>query len=223
MKSLAGTSVTKYILALFIIAPTWANSALLETDWEGASTGNLNILYDTTTQFEWLDLSVTIDMSWDDVQIVTSSGNWLDGFRYATQGEISALWTEAGFSQHPYGTGPGGGIYTQVTESEYLASLNFKNMISGSAFNSSMQGIYGPLNTDPYDSPVRLADLTWWTDGTVFTMGTYFFDGTQESDARIYRGSYLIRETSVVPIPAAAWLFSSGLIGLIGVARRKKA
>ena len=28
---------------------------------------------------------------------------------------------------------------------------------------------------------------------------------------------------TVVPIPAAAWLFGSGLIGLIGLARRKKA
>jgi len=28
--------------------------------------------------------------------------------------------------------------------------------------------------------------------------------------------------TSVVPIPAAAWLFGSGLLGLIGIARRKK-
>lgn len=28
---------------------------------------------------------------------------------------------------------------------------------------------------------------------------------------------------SVVPVPAAAWLFGSGLLGLIGVARRKKA
>lgn len=30
-------------------------------------------------------------------------------------------------------------------------------------------------------------------------------------------------QTAVVPIPAAAWLFGSGLIGLIGVARRNKA
>ena len=29
-------------------------------------------------------------------------------------------------------------------------------------------------------------------------------------------------DTSVVPVPAAAWLMGSGLIGLIGVARRKK-
>jgi len=34
--------------------------------------------------------------------------------------------------------------------------------------------------------------------------------------------SYLVRDNiSAVPVPAAAWLFGSGLIGLIGVARRK--
>jgi hypothetical protein len=27
--------------------------------------------------------------------------------------------------------------------------------------------------------------------------------------------------TSVVPLPAAVWLFGSGLLGLVGVARRK--
>jgi hypothetical protein len=35
-------------------------------------------------------------------------------------------------------------------------------------------------------------------------------------------GSALIRVSSV-PIPATAWLFGSGLLGLVGVARRKKA
>lgn len=34
-------------------------------------------------------------------------------------------------------------------------------------------------------------------------------------------GAVVFAETSAVPIPAAAWLFGSGLIGLISVARRK--
>jgi len=33
----------------------------------------------------------------------------------------------------------------------------------------------------------------------------------------------VIIETSPVPVPAAIWLFGSGLLGLVGVARRKKA
>jgi len=34
-------------------------------------------------------------------------------------------------------------------------------------------------------------------------------------------GSYLVSSTTV-PLPAAVWLFGSGLLGLIGIARRKK-
>ena len=37
------------------------------------------------------------------------------------------------------------------------------------------------------------------------------------------RASLLVADTTVVPVPAAVWLFGSGLIGLIGVAKRKKA
>ena len=36
-------------------------------------------------------------------------------------------------------------------------------------------------------------------------------------------GYALLSATTVVPVPATVWLFGSGLIGLIGLARRKKA
>ena len=32
----------------------------------------------------------------------------------------------------------------------------------------------------------------------------------------------LERELNPVPVPAAVWLFGSGLLGLVGIARRKK-
>lgn len=38
-----------------------------------------------------------------------------------------------------------------------------------------------------------------------------------------YNFAFRISDISPVPIPAAVWLFSSGLLGLVGVARRKKA
>ena len=46
-----------------------------------------------------------------------------------------------------------------------------------------------------------------------------FFSGTQYTEI----WDVHISEVSAVPIPAAVWLFGSGLIGLVGVARRKKA
>jgi hypothetical protein len=33
----------------------------------------------------------------------------------------------------------------------------------------------------------------------------------------------VVIDTAVVPVPAAVWLFGSGLVGLVGIARRKKA
>ncbi len=38
-----------------------------------------------------------------------------------------------------------------------------------------------------------------------------------------FEDATLTADTTVVPVPAAVWLFGSGLVGLAGVARRKKA
>ena len=42
-------------------------------------------------------------------------------------------------------------------------------------------------------------------------------------DAVIHSTTGFAYQSTVVPVPAAVWLFSSGLVGLAGVARRKKA
>ena len=45
------------------------------------------------------------------------------------------------------------------------------------------------------------------------------FAGTPYSEV----WSVTFTETAVIPVPAAVWLFGSGLLGLVGVARRRKA
>ena len=56
---------------------------------------------------------------------------------------------------------------------------------------------------------------------------------TMDYDAVVPSGSFIgvayqlhlsgtIGEASVIPVPAAVWLFGSGMLGLVGVARRKK-
>jgi len=78
---------------------------------------------------------------------------------------------------------------------------------------------------------VALFDITFEVKGagtTTFSMGDVFpdnasFDGFVAEDGFVADGSinYLDTEISTIPIPAAAWLFGSGLIGLVGVARKR--
>jgi hypothetical protein len=46
---------------------------------------------------------------------------------------------------------------------------------------------------------------------------------TNALDITFTDGSILAVDARVVPVPAAVWLFASGLLGLIGMSRRKKA
>jgi PKD repeat protein len=52
--------------------------------------------------------------------------------------------------------------------------------------------------------------------------GTYFAQLAVEDDFGQIDFSTIEINVSAVPVPAAVWLFGSGLIGLIGIARRKK-
>ena len=61
-------------------------------------------------------------------------------------------------------------------------------------------------------------DLTIGVGGLVLIQANEICDGTCQA---IAAGTWT--RTSVIPVPAAVWLFGSGFIGLIGVARRKKA
>jgi hypothetical protein len=61
-------------------------------------------------------------------------------------------------------------------------------------------------------------------DGNGFISG-YGYDKTAAvwSITAQTANSYSMTVTTVVPVPAAVWLFGSGLVGLIAVARRKAA
>ena len=58
--------------------------------------------------------------------------------------------------------------------------------------------------------------------GTIQFQGTYSQLTWTNPQNEVWYG-FTVGAPAAVPIPAAAWLFGSGLLGLIGVARRKKA
>ena len=87
---------------------------------------------------------------------------------------------------------------------------------------------WGLTNTGPFTnlrgSTYYGTSTTGYVGGTIwaFTM----FNGSQtiqSTDSFITPWAVYSGDVSAVPVPAAVWLFGSGLIGLLGVARRKKA
>ena len=81
---------------------------------------------------------------------------------------------------------------------------------------SSPSGIQ-PFVLDPFNYFVDIGQLS---AGEWYVTPTFYVDGIL--DAQLTTSLPLFTVTAV-PVPTAAWLFGSGLIGLIGVARRKKA
>lgn len=57
------------------------------------------------------------------------------------------------------------------------------------------------------------------SDGMVSLAGTHI---SEASGSGSFQVDFLRLDVAVVPIPAAIWLFGSGLLGLIGISRRKK-
>jgi len=108
--------------------------------------------------------------------------------------------------------------------------------VSNDTFTVIDAGIYSAILTD-FEFPEPLAQsgmaVTTATEllGSLNAPGSFTFDATPgdyfvsffgEAGASTSYGMYGI-EISQVPLPAAVWLFGSGLLGLIGIAKRKKA
>jgi len=66
-----------------------------------------------------------------------------------------------------------------------------------------------------------LGDWTQMLDGNLDLM--FQLDLTTSSTGDSFNTDFIFGNSTVVPIPSAVWLFGSGLIGLVGFARRKKA
>ena len=97
---------------------------------------------------------------------------------------------------------PNGVTSGTVTKVEYLDYLVVK-----------FDGVYGVYDVMSYSVG---DDLEWHTAD--FLTGCEAVGGNNCGAATSHVTGY-----GVVPVPAAAWLFGSGLLGLVGVARRKKA
>jgi len=131
------------------------------------------------------------------------------------------------------------GVNRQSVIVNYLSSNTFP--VAGDGFNSTMSnftpGSFGfVLGGSGTDNNIFTDDINKLFSGIdtlpsdANLLGSSFATIGVDGDGVATRGmelifdefsQYSIKTVSTVPIPAAVWLFTSGIIGLIGIAKRK--
>lgn len=110
-------------------------------------------------------------------------------------------------------------MYFEFIDSLTVPAGTFNNVLAASALDSDFAP--NSYNLDPrlgldQSITIGVTDVTWHVSG----VGEIKFEGVDAGTGITDGGFELTGYT--VPVPATVWLFGSGLIGLIGIARRKK-
>ena len=204
---------TAFLVLCFVIRPSFA-ATLATSEFTEDNTGtppgdSITITNTSTTAFQ-ID-SITIDLSSSFGNVIFDPNNVPD-----IPFSVTNVIGDAGFLGTPVFSD--GFLQTSpVTRTVYQAlTLTFGDF-------------------DPLEKILINLDLDPDAGGTLFAVNGDDFAGSKlsitfsDGSTDIIRvGTYVstgtfTAATTVVPIPAAVWLFGSGLLGLIGVARRKKA
>ena len=193
------------------------HAAIVSADWQ--TPGDTLITQDTVNGLEWLDLTETNGMSYNELFAQLSAGGIFEGWRYATNYEVIALWSEFGIDLWETKNVIGEVDNGIVEASNYLG--NILNEYNPVLYSYGVLGITGEKTHAGSISHLRFGAL--YVDGDMLNVyeGLSINFPQPDDSSAVYLGSYLTRDITTVPIPTAISLFGSGLIGLIGVARRK--
>lgn len=207
-------SITLKTIIFFITAmaiATFSHAAFLD---------NGDFSTDTQSRLDWLDVTETLGLSYNQVQAQFTSGGSLDGWRYATGDEFDQLLINFGFTPEVCSNGTQfcsfSGDFQSVTP-PFIVQLGDTSggdfpVTPTNEFFGWTRGIIGDSRPE-FDS-TWLAIVDW--DG----LNTHHFSlANDNGDPN--SGSFLVRESSIVPIPAASWLFITSLLG-IALAKRQR-
>jgi len=183
-----------------------ANAALID---------NGGFTTDSVSGLDWLDLSVTQSQSYNSAP--TKNAGW----RYATNLEVVGLfntafagYTDTNTIKH-YSDSNALGAYADQS----IDATAFMDLFGVSGVASSFTASFG-FYRDESNILRQMGVQQFATYSRVFSEeNTNNWNGYENLGVQ-GNGVFLVR-TSVVPVPAAVWLFGSGLIGLAGFARRK--
>lgn len=203
-------SMLGVVLSAFVSVP--ANAALIGvlpateggTDWQA--------YYDDQLDITWADYSGAAD--WNTIQNTVFANLSIAG---VTGWRLPSMDVN----------GDGVIVTCSATNQQACKDNEYDYLYSYGAGNVFGSGITSD-NPRPFSSDTVLP--TWYWASTPYAPRPNYYwllnfsDGSRAgspNDPNNYGWAVQSGNVSPVPIPAAAWLFSSGLIGLLGIARRK--
>jgi len=163
--------------------------------------------------------------------VVTSVLLTMPGWSHAAT--ISLFASLDGSQEVPPNASPGIGT-GMMTYDDVANQLNWNITFSGLLAGATASHFHGPaapgVNAG-VQVPISLGAFAGATSGTL--IGMAMLTETQETQllsdlwyinihTSTFPGGEIRGQVQVVPLPAAAWLFGSGLLGLVALARRRK-
>jgi hypothetical protein len=194
---------------VFSLSANAAVSDLVIKDWE--TVGDGLITYDPTSNLEWLDLTVTSPYSLTHALTELQDGGLYSGFRYATEAEVFDIYSQ--FEIDP-------NMGRSTIDPQFVQKLDNMMSFFGDTISpvyGNYYGLVGYYSPDFEQFQIAYSAATYAIPGDLQDAWT----GILPMDVRTVEmyGSWLVRP-SEVPVPAAAWLFGSALLGLIGIKRK---
>ena len=237
--------ITATVLVASLSTPTIANSALIGRLAATEGGTDYQAYYDEEANLTWLaDANAVVGTIYDTYNPGSGDINWFDATSWAASLNIAGVtgWrlpnTVDVDNDGPTYTNKYQGVdwgYNITAHSE-LSNMFYNVLGNTAAFDTNgdytgCRGLAGYCltNTGPF---INLQPERFWsaTEVAVYTKNAWAFnmwDGNQITnwDKTTTPGdrAWAVQSGDVgsVPIPAAVWLFGSGLIGLVGFARRK--
>ncbi|MCX2979455.1 VPLPA-CTERM sorting domain-containing protein [Halieaceae bacterium IMCC14734] len=190
-----------------------SNAALVSKDWQ--STGDNLITHDTETGLNWLNLTATYGATFDAVTHEFRIGGQFEGFRYATDAEVEDLWLKFDID---LSTGAATSVPDWDANVQTAATQlgNTWNIYAAWDYPYGVSGITATVS-GPGHSALGAYQTDWGP--TVYETNGVITISDTLANIQPY-GSYIV-SVPEVPLPAAAWLFGSALLGL-GAIKRKR-
>ena len=189
-----------------------------------------------------------LDITWTADANINGRDNWVNqntwasglsiggvtGWRLPTTTPINGIsfntsFTNDGSTDFARNVSRPGTVFGGSTASE-MAHLFFNTLGNVSDYNVS--GVFDDgctgscvVNTGPF---TNVQSSFYWSGSEFSSSDAWFFGtngGRQGSGGKVgnlFAWAVHSGDVSAVPVPTAAWLFGSGLIGLVGLARRKR-